>query len=65
MPHMPLGRTPADDAVPSGAEQEVVQLCSELIRIDSVNTGDPATIGDGGPPEGNGELLYAALIVSR
>jgi acetylornithine deacetylase/succinyl-diaminopimelate desuccinylase-like protein len=31
----------------SAAEQEVVQLCSELIRIDSVNTGDPATIGDG------------------
>ncbi len=29
------------------AESEVVQLCSELIRIDSVNTGDPATIGDG------------------
>ncbi len=23
------------------AEREVVQLCSELIRIDSVNTGDP------------------------
>jgi len=32
---------------PSGAEREVVQLCSELIRIDSVNTGDPDTIGDG------------------
>jgi acetylornithine deacetylase/succinyl-diaminopimelate desuccinylase-like protein len=32
---------------PSQAESEVVQLCSELIRIDSVNTGDPATIGDG------------------
>ena len=31
----------------SAAEGEVVQLCSELIRIDSVNTGDPATIGDG------------------
>ncbi len=31
----------------SDAEDEVVQLCSELIRIDSVNTGDPATIGDG------------------
>ena len=27
--------------------REVVQLCSELIRIDSVNTGDPDTIGDG------------------
>ena len=25
----------------------MVQLCSELIQIDSVNTGDPATIGDG------------------
>src|SRR5664279_5259156 len=31
----------------SAAEDEVVQLCSELIRIDSVNTGDPDTIGDG------------------
>ncbi len=31
----------------SAAESEVVQLCSELIRIDSVNTGDPDTIGDG------------------
>lgn len=31
----------------SAAESEVVRLCSELIRIDSVNTGDPATIGDG------------------
>ncbi len=31
----------------SAAEREVVSLCSELIRIDSVNTGDPATIGDG------------------
>ena len=26
----------------SAAEGEVVQLCSELIRIESVNTGDPA-----------------------
>jgi len=25
----------------------VVQLCSDLIQIDSVNTGDPHTIGDG------------------
>ncbi len=33
--------------VPSAAEDEVVQLCSELIQIDSVNTGDPDTIGDG------------------
>ncbi len=31
----------------SAAEAEVVQLCSELIQIDSVNTGDPDTIGDG------------------
>jgi len=31
----------------SAAEREVVQLCSELIRIESVNTGDPDTIGDG------------------
>lgn len=30
----------------SSAEEEVVQFCSELIRIPSVNTGDPATIGD-------------------
>ena len=34
-------------ASPSAAEQEVVQLCSELIRFQSVNTGDPDTIGDG------------------
>lgn len=26
---------------------EAVQFCSELIRIDSTNTGDPATMGDG------------------
>lgn len=31
----------------SAAEAEVVQLCSDLIRIPSVNTGDPATIDDG------------------
>ncbi|MDQ6656799.1 MAG: M20/M25/M40 family metallo-hydrolase [Actinomycetota bacterium] len=30
----------------STAEDEVVELCSELIRIPSVNTGEPATIGD-------------------
>ncbi len=29
------------------AQDEVVQLCSELIRFESVNTGDSATIGDG------------------
>ncbi len=39
--------TDAAAQTPSDAENEVVQLCSELIRIDSVNTGDPATIGDG------------------
>ncbi|MGS0686873.1 M20/M25/M40 family metallo-hydrolase [Nakamurella sp. GG22] len=38
---------PTPDAAQSQAEREVVQLCSELIKIDSVNTGDPATIGDG------------------
>lgn len=32
---------------PSAAEAEVVQLLVDLIRIPSVNTGDPATIGDG------------------
>lgn len=31
----------------ASAQDEVVQLCSELIQIDSVNTGDLATIGDG------------------
>lgn len=46
--------TPADPADPdraagavAAAQDEVVQLCSELIQIESVNTGDPATIGDG------------------
>ena len=38
-------RTPPPDprraADPATREDEVVQLCSELIRIDSVNTGDP------------------------
>src|ERR1700712_3738577 len=29
------------------AQDEVAQLCSELIRFESVNTGDPDTIGDG------------------
>ena len=38
---------PTPDAAQSQAEREVVRLCSELIQIDSVNTGDPATIGDG------------------
>jgi len=31
----------------STAEKEVVQLCSELIRFESVNTGDPDSIVDG------------------
>jgi acetylornithine deacetylase/succinyl-diaminopimelate desuccinylase-like protein len=35
------------NASQSAAEVEVVQLCSELIQIQSVNTGDPDTIGDG------------------
>lgn len=39
--------SPADSQTPSAAEEEVVQLCSELIQIPSVNTGDPATIADG------------------
>ena len=29
---------------PSSAEDEVVQLCSELIRIDTTNTADPETL---------------------
>lgn len=37
----------ADTRTPSDAEQEVVGLLQELLRIPSVNTGDPATIGDG------------------
>lgn len=28
-------------------QDEAVTICAELIRIDSTNTGDPATIGDG------------------
>lgn len=40
--------TSPNDAAPFATMQdEVVQFCSELIRIPSVNTGDPATIGDG------------------
>ena len=39
--------TDAEPTTPSAAENEVAQLCSELIQIDSVNTGDPDTIGDG------------------
>jgi acetylornithine deacetylase/succinyl-diaminopimelate desuccinylase-like protein len=36
-----------DQPLRTRAEDEVVQLCSELIRFESVNTGDPDTIGDG------------------
>lgn len=39
--------TPADAPLSSSAAAEVADLCAELIRIPSVNTGDPATIGDG------------------
>ena len=44
---MRLPSTTTSDGGQSAAESEVVQLCSELIRIESVNTGDPDTIGDG------------------
>ena len=33
-----------DSCYAYAAEREVVQLCCELIRIESVNTGDPDTI---------------------
>ena len=45
-PPDPAGVHPIPDPV-SAAQDEVVRLCSELIQIDSVNTGDPSTIGDG------------------
>lgn len=45
--HTPEPTAPDVTGAQSAAEGEVVQLCSELIRIDSVNTGDPDTIGDG------------------
>src|SRR6478609_11345765 len=45
-PPDPAGTHPIPDPV-SAAQDEVVRLCSELIQIDSVNTGDPSTIGDG------------------
>jgi acetylornithine deacetylase/succinyl-diaminopimelate desuccinylase-like protein len=45
-PPDPTDTTTAANAV-AAAQDEVVQLCSELIQIESVNTGDPATIGDG------------------
>ena len=34
----------APNAEPSSAEAEVVELCSELIRIDTSNTADPETL---------------------
>ena len=43
MADSPSNDLPAETA----AEREVVQLCSELIRFESVNTGDLSTIGDG------------------
>ena len=36
--------TPGKTAGIPAAEDEVVQLCSELIRIDTSNTGDPDTV---------------------
>src|SRR4051794_20674616 len=45
---MPDNESPRNQpAQPIRAQDEVVQLCSELIRFESVNTGDPDTIGDG------------------
>ncbi len=45
---MPTTQSPQNQAPqPIRAQDEVVQLCSELIRFESVNTGDPDTIGDG------------------
>lgn len=32
---------------PGLLEEEAIELVRDLIRIESVNTGDPATIGDG------------------
>jgi acetylornithine deacetylase/succinyl-diaminopimelate desuccinylase-like protein len=46
IPEPSAPEVPGDGGL-SAAMGEVVQLCSELIRIDSVNTGDPDTIGDG------------------
>ena len=39
--------TDTDRSAAELAQDEVVQLCSELIQIDSVNTGNLDTIGDG------------------
>ncbi len=45
---MPDARSPQPSTAQQlTAEDEVVQLCSELIRFESVNTGDPDTIGNG------------------
>ena len=45
---MPEDELPQHEAPrQSTAEREVVKLCSELIRFESVNTGDPDSIGDG------------------
>src|SRR6476620_2604659 len=45
--HDAMPSTSTSDSGQSAAESEVVQLCSELIRIESVNTGEASTIGDG------------------
>ncbi len=45
--HDAMPSTSTSDGGQSAAESEVVQLCSELIRIESVNTGEASTIGDG------------------
>lgn len=39
--------SPLDAAAVAAMRAEAVQITAELIRIESVNTGDPATIGDG------------------
>ncbi|MET3806133.1 acetylornithine deacetylase/succinyl-diaminopimelate desuccinylase-like protein [Nakamurella sp. UYEF19] len=39
--------SPQHTLTPTIAADEVVRFCSELIRFESVNTGDPDTIGDG------------------
>ncbi len=46
---MPSSPRSSDPGSETGirAEDEVVTLCSELIRFESVNTGEPESIGDG------------------
>ena len=39
-----VSQTTSQTPVPDDAFDEVVTLCSELIAIDSTNTGDPATL---------------------